>query len=68
MQFSISLSREKHYTEEGTAIVEAATREAALIAALQMARRGEVEFQIDAGVTEEVPGTLRVTSVSKHHD
>jgi hypothetical protein len=64
MQFCISFSREKRYTEEGMAVVEAHTREAALVRALEMVRRGEVEFQMDAAATDEVAGTLRVTSVS----
>ena len=52
MQFSVSLTRRKSYTEEGVVVVEAATPELARQAALDLARMGAVEFQADAGGTE----------------
>jgi hypothetical protein len=60
--WTVSLSRRKSYTEEGTVCVEAATPEAARLLALAMAERDEVEFQADAGGTE-VSNTEVVSSV-----
>jgi hypothetical protein len=64
MEFVVSLSRKKTYTEEGAAFVEAATPEAARKLALDLAQQGGVEFQPDAGGTEVVADSLHVTATS----
>ena len=65
MQYYVDLVRVKQYFEEGTAIVEAETPEAAIELAKAMVAKGEVEFHPDAGGVSEVANSLTATGISQ---